>query len=400
MIVARDKEIENFKPKPYWLLATNYRGTQFACSSHGPYDNELEGSIVLGMSRQFPLTIDDVQQKRGSEQPPQLYDLTSLQVDCNRKFGYSAETTLRNIQSLYEKRLTTYPRVDTKFLTEDIYAKCPVIIQNLAKHYDAARPLVGQSLPKSKRVFDNSKVTDHHAIIPTGDTGNLSGISDYERKVYELILRRFCAVFYPNCEYAQTAVLATTGLVKYKATGRTILNQGWRAVYANSQRDEEDNPEEAALPAFRVGESGPHRPSQIQKTTTPPKRYTEASLLQAMETAGKLVDDEALREAMKENGIGRPSSRASIIETLIKRGYIRREKKALISNQAGRDLIDVINAQMLKSPELTGLWEKKLREIERGHYSLDLFMQELQSQLLSIIKEVKADSSGKKIQKK
>ena len=400
MIVARDKEIENFKPKPYWLLATNYRGTQFACSSHGPYDNELEGSIVLGMSRQFPLTIDDVQQKRGSEQPPQLYDLTSLQVDCNRKFGYSAETTLRNIQSLYEKRLTTYPRVDTKFLTEDIYAKCPGILQNLAKHYDAARPLVGQSLPKSKRVFDNSKVTDHHAIIPTGDTRALNSINDFERKVYDLIVRRFCAVFYPNCEYAQTTVLATTGLMKYKATGRTILIQGWRAVYANSQRDEEDDPEEAALPAFRVGESGPHRPSQIQKTTTPPKRYTEASLLQAMETAGKLVDDDALREAMKENGIGRPSSRAGIIETLIKRGYIRREKKSLISNQAGRDLIDVINAQMLKSPELTGLWEKKLREIERGHYSLDLFMQELQSQLLSIIKEVKADSSGKKIQKK
>ena len=256
-------------------------------------------------------------------------------------------------------------------------------------------------MQKSKRVFNNSKVTDHHAIIPTGDTRALNSINDFERKVYDLIVRRFCAVFYPNCEYAQTTVLATTGPIEYKATGRTILNQGWRGVYANVQRDEEDDsPEEASLPTFRVGESGAHQPTLQQKTTTPPKRYTEASLLQAMETAGRLVNDEALREAMKENGIGRPSSRAGIIETLLKRGYIRRDKKALISCAAGRELIDVINAQMLKSPELTGVWEKKLREIERGHYSLDKFMQELQSQLIDIIKEVQADSSGKKILKK
>ena len=401
MIVARDKEIENFKSKPYWLLTTLYRGIPFTCSSHVRFDTDQVGSLVLAQSKQYPLTIQDVQQKRGSEQPPQLYDLTSLQVDCNRKFGYSAETTLRNIQSLYEKRLTTYPRVDTKFLTDDIYAKCPGIIQNLSKVYDAAHPLVGQQLQKSKRVFDNSKVTDHHAIIPTGDTRALNSINDFERKVYDLIVRRFCAVFYPNCEYAQTTVLTTTGPIEYKATGRTILNQGWRGVYANVQRDEEDDsPEEASLPAFRVGESGAHQPTLQQKTTTPPKRYTEASLLQAMETAGKLVNDEALREAMKENGIGRPSSRAGIIETLLKRGYIRRDKKTLISCEAGRELIDVINAQMLKSPELTGVWEKKLREIERGHYSLDKFMRELQSQLIDIIKEVQADSSGKKILKK
>ncbi len=400
MIVARDKEIENFKPMPYWMLVTKYRGIQLNCCSHGPYNNDMEGHVVVAMSKQYPLTIQDVQRKQGSEQPPQLYDLTSLQVDCNRKFGYSAETTLRNIQSLYEKRLTTYPRVDTKYLTDDIYAKCPHIIQNLAKDFDIACPLGNIQLPKSKRVFDNSKVTDHHAIIPTGDTHALNSINDFERKVYDLIVRRFCAVFYANCEYAQTTVLASTGPVKYKATGRTILSQGWKAVYANMQRNAEDVSAEVSLPDFRVGESGTHNPSQVQKITTPPKRYTEASLLQAMETAGKLVDDESLREAMKENGIGRPSSRAGIIETLLKRGYIRREKRALISNQAGRDLIDVISAQMLKSPELTGLWEKKLREIERGHYSLNLFMKELESQIVAIIKDVEDDTSGKKIQKK
>ena len=393
MIVARDKEIEHFVPVPYWVLATKYRNAVFTCTQ-GRFDSESKGHEYLEAVRRNVLKIKDIQQKRGSEQPPQLYDLTALQVDCNRKYGFSADTTLKNIQSLYEKKLTTYPRVDTKFLTDDLYGKCPGILQHLSVASDAAKGLVGRQLPKSKRVFDNSKVTDHHAIIPTGETGGLDKINDYERKVYDLILRRFCAVFYPNCEYAQTTVLAAAGDVDFKATGRTILQEGWRAVYAKVQKDDEEDEKEDGennvLPAFRVGETGQHEPSLVQKKTTPPKRFTEASLLQSMETAGKLVDDESLREAMKENGIGRPSSRAGIIETLLKRGYIRREKKSLISNPAGRELIGVIQARMLKSPELTGLWEKKLRDIEHGRFTLEKFMDELQAYLIYTIKEVKA----------
>lgn len=401
MIVARDLEIEQFKPVPYWVLTTTYRDAIFTCTE-GRFDSEEKGRTLLDAAKHNLFVIKDVQQKKGSEQPPQLYDLTYLQVDCNKKYGFSADTTLKNIQSLYEKKLTTYPRVDTKFLTDDIYTKCPDIIRKLASLSDAAQPLVGKQLPKSKRVFDNSKVTDHHAIIPTGETGNLSNLNDYERKVYDLILRRFLAVFYPNCEFAQTTVLASAGNVNFKATGRTILSDGWRAVYTKLQNIDEDDKdkeddENSVLPAFKIGESGQHVPTLTQKMTTPPKRYTEASLLQSMETAGKFVDDETLRDAMKENGIGRPSSRASIIETLLKRGYIRREKKNLISNQAGRDLLDVIQAKMLKSPELTGQWEKKLRDIEHGTFTLEDFMDELQAQLVNIIKEVQADSSIKKI---
>ena len=400
MIVDRDFEIENFKPQPYWVLTTKYRDALFTCTK-GRFSSETEGRNYLEAAKRNRLTIKDIQQKRGSEQPPQLYDLTALQVDCNRKYGFSADTTLKNIQSLYEKKLTTYPRVDTKFLTDDIYSKCPGVIQKLSAVSDAARGLIGKQLPKSKRVFDNSKVTDHHAIIPTGETGGMDKLNDYERKVYDLILRRFCAVFYPNCEYAQTTVLANAGGVDFKATGRTILSEGWRVVYAKVQKDDEEKEKEDGendvLPAFKVGESGQHIPSLVQKMTTPPKRFTEASLLQSMETAGKLVDDETLREAMKENGIGRPSSRAGIIETLLKRGYIRREKKNLISNAAGRDLIKVIKARMLLSPELTGLWEKKLRDIEKGTFTLEYFMDELQSQLVSIIKDVQADGSSVRI---
>lgn len=396
MIVARDKEIENFKPVPYWMLTTKYRNAVFTCTQ-GRFDSETRGREYIEAARRNVLKIKDVQQKKGSEQPPQLYDLTALQVDCNRKYGFSASVTLKNIQTLYEKKLTTYPRVDTKFLTDDIYSKCSGIIQKLSVVSDAAKGLVGKQLPKSKRVFDNSKVTDHHAIIPTGDTGALNDINDYERKVYDLILRRFCAVFYPNCEYAQTTVLAVAGGVDFKATGRTILNEGWRSVYAPVQKDDEDDEkkdgENDILPAFTIGESGQHVPSLVQKMTTPPKRFTEATLLQSMETAGKLVDDETLREAMKENGIGRPSSRAAIIEILLKREYIRREKKNLISTPTGRDLVNVIKAKMLLSPELTGLWEKKLRDIEKGIFTLEDFMDELQAQLVSIIKEVQGDSS-------
>lgn len=399
MIVERDKEIEAFKPQPYWVLTTKYRSVLFSCTK-GRLDTEAEGRRLLDMVKRSSLTIKDVQQKKCSEQPPQLYDLTALQVDCNRKYGFSADLTLKNIQSLYEKKLTTYPRVDTKYLTDDIYAKCPDIIQNLWSVSDAARNLVGQPLPKSKRVFDNSKVTDHHAIIPTGETANLDSINDYERKVYDLVLRRFCAVFYPNFEYAQTTVMAVAGGVDFKATGRTVIKEGWRALYAKVQQDEDDeknDEENGIMPVFRIGEFGQHVPSLVQKMTTPPKRYTEASLLQAMETAGKFVDDETLRDAMKENGIGRPSSRAGIIETLIKRKYVRREKKSLVSNQSGRDLIGIIQVKMLKSPELTGQWEKKLRDIEFGKYTLEAFMGELEAQLRTIITSVKGDASGRRI---
>ncbi len=401
MIVARDMEIENFKPSPYWVLTTKYRNTLFCCVD-GRFETEEKGRIFLEKARKENFLIKDIQQKRGSEQPPQLYDLTALQVDCNKKYGFSADTTLKNIQSLYEKKLTTYPRVDTKFLTDDIYGKCPGIINSLSRFYDVAERINGSHLPKSKRVFDNSKVTDHHAIIPTGDVSNLSGVNDYERKVYELIVRRFCAVFYSNCEYAQTTVLGLAGGVEFKVTGRTILSEGWRYVYKKQTNTEEESAEKEpgeneVLPNFIKGESGCHYPNLERKMTTPPKRYTEASLLQAMETAGKMVEDETLREAMKENGIGRPSSRAGIIEILIKRAYIKREKKALISTSIGRDLINIIEAKMLKSPELTGQWEKKLRDIEHGLFTLDEFMDQLEAQLNNIIIRVKADDSNKRI---
>jgi len=350
MIVARDNEIEHFVPKPYWTLTTKYRDTVFTNSS---FQTQQAAEEALAVARRSPLIIKDVQEKRSSEQPPQLYDLTSLQVDCNRKFGFSADTTLKNLQSLYEKKLTSYPRVDTRFLTDDIYPKCPGIIANL--------------------------------------TDVCGTLNDFEHKVYDLVVHRFCAVFYPSCEYAQTTVLANAGSLTFKVTGRTILTEGWRAVYGKEliDNDSQSN-EKVTLPSFRVGESGQHTPSIEKKMTTAPKHYTEASLLQAMETAGKFVDDETLKEAMKENGIGRPSSRASIIETLVKRDYVRRDHRNLISNPAGRNLIAQIHSALLKSPELTGQWEHKLRQIERGSYSLQDFMQELERQLVTMIKEVQS----------
>ena len=402
MIVDRDNQIENFKPEPYWVLTTKYRDAVFTYTK-GKFQKEADGQALLRSVTGKPFRVVDIQQKKGSEQPPQLYDLTALQVDCNKKFGMSAEQTLKNIQNLYEKKLTTYPRVDTKFLTDDIYDQCPKIIGKLTEVNPHAKALESNRLNKSRRVFDNSKVTDHHAIIPTGETANLDNINDYEKKVYDLIVRRFLAVFYPDCQYATTTVFGKAADVDFKATGKTILSEGWRAVYAKLQQDqdeddkEKDQEENGNLPRFTVGESGNHQPSLAQKETTPPNRYTEATLLQSMETAGKFVDDETLKEAMKENGIGRPSSRAGIIETLLKRGYIRRDRKKLISTQVGRDLLAVIEAKMLKSPELTGKWEKKLRDIEHGTFTLEAFMDELQAQLVSIIKEVKADTSGKKI---
>lgn len=402
MIVARDEQIENFKPEPYWVLTTKYRNAVFS-STKGHMTSQMEGQQLLQRVKGKPFSIIDVRQKQGRETAPQLYDLTALQVDCNKKFGMSAEKTLSTIQSLYEKKLTTYPRVDTKYLPDDVYPKIRQTMGNLKGYEQYVEPFVrGASIPKPKRVFDNSKVTDHHAIIPTGNTSRLSDINSYEQKVYDLIVRRFLAVFYPDCEYATTTVLGRAADVDFKASGKTILKEGWRYIYNKVVTDEEEKEpsaegENATLPKFTIGESGTHYPDLTQKMTTPPKRFTEATLLQVMETAGKLVDDETLREAMKENGIGRPSSRASIIETLLKRNYIRREKKALISNSTGRDLIGIIKARMLKSPELTGQWEKKLRDIEHGRYRLDLFMKELEEQLIAIIRDVDSDSSGRHV---
>ena len=402
MIVDRDQQIEHFKPEPYWVLTTKYRGALFS-SSMGHMKTQAEGLQLLQRVKGAMFTITDVKQKQGREAPPQLYDLTSLQVDCNKKFGMSADKTLSTIQSLYEKKLTTYPRVDTKYLPDDVYPKIRSILGNLKGYEQYVEPFVhGSQIPKSRRVFDNSKVTDHHAIIPTGDNSRLNDINSYEQKVYDLIVRRFLAVFYPDCEYATTTVMGRAADVDFKASGKTILNPGWRYIYNKVETDEEEKEpspegENATLPKFTNGEHGSHFPELTQKMTTPPKRYTEATLLQAMETAGKFVDDETLREAMKENGIGRPSSRASIIETLLKRQYIRREKKNLISTPTGRDLIRIIEARMLKSPELTGQWEKKLRDIEKGSFTLEAFMEELQAQLVSIIQNVTGDATGRRV---
>ena len=402
MIVDRDNQIEHFQPEPYWVLTTKYRGAVFS-STKGHMTSQAEGQQFLQRVKGASFSITDVRQKQGRESAPQLYDLTSLQVDCNRKFGMSAEKTLSTIQALYEKKLTTYPRVDTKYLPDDVYPKIRWIMGNLKGYEQYAEPFVhGSQIPQPRRVFDNSKVTDHHAIIPTGDHSRLADINSYEQKVYDLIVRRFLAVFYPDCEYATTTVMGRAADVDFKASGKTILKPGWRYIYNKVETEEEEKEptpegENDTLPRFTIGESGSHLPELTQKMTTPPKRYTEASLLQAMETAGKFVEDETLREAMKENGIGRPSSRASIIETLLKRGYIRREKKNLISNPTGRDLIRIIKAKMLKSPELTGQWEKKLRDIEKGTFTLDAFMDELYEQLVSIIKEVTSDQSGQRV---
>lgn len=393
MIVERDNQIENFKPEPYWVLTTKYRDTTFTATA-GKFCSEREGQASLESISGKPFTITSVQEKKGTEQPPQLYDLTSLQVDCNKKYGMSADMTLKTIQSLYEKKLTTYPRVDTKFLTDDIYEKCSQTLEGLKSYSHFVAPLKGKSLIKSKRVFDNSKVTDHHAIIPTGI--ETSGMNDTEKKVYDLICQRFIAVFYPECIFATTVVMGKSQNSEFKATGKTILSEGWRVVYEKLQNEDEEK-EEENLPRFVLGESGSHCPSLTKKMTSPPKRFTEATLLQSMETAGKYVEDETLREMMKENGIGRPSSRAGIIETLLKRGYIRREKKNLVSNSAGRQLISVVKSKVLKSPELTGQWEKKLRDIEAGRYTLNSFMKELERQIGDIITDVKSDTTERKI---
>ena len=456
LIVNRQKEIDNFKPEPYWVLATVYRDTTFTATKvaskreqtqtslesaeheqartefKGKFTSKEEGEQAFQTIEGKPFTVTKVEKKEGKEQPPQLYDLTSLQVDCNRKFGFSAEMTLNLIQALYEKKYTTYPRVDTQYLSDDIYPKCPQTMNGLyqtkfggvAPYAALIKPIGGKPLKKSKRVFDTSKVTDHHAIIPTGVIPQ--NLSDAERKVFDLVARRFIGVFLPDCKFSTTTVLGevrsaatesqpTEIAIEFKATGKEILDPGWRVVREEKKEKEEDDDqqdtsltsnsspltsekdEERTLPTFVKGESGEHTPTLTEKMTTPPPYYNEASLLRAMETAGKFVEDETLRAAMKENGIGRPSSRASIIETLFKRHYIRREKKRLVATPTGIELIDLIREELLKSCELTGIWEKKLRDIEHQKYDAQQFIQELKAQVTDIVRDVMSDPTNRRI---
>ena len=396
LIVNRQKEIENFKPEAYYVLSTTYRDTVFTATK-GKFATKEEGQQYLEEITGKPFTITDVQKKNGTEQPPHLYDLTSLQVDCNKKYSMSAEMTLNVIQGLYEKKLTTYPRVDTQFLSDDIYPKCAATLKGLRGYEALVAPLAGKPLKKSKRVFDSSKVTDHHAIIPTGVPA--VNLTDIEKHVYDLIARRFIAAFYPDCKFATTTVLGKVEKVDFKVTGKTILDEGWRTVYGKEKQEVEgnDNTEERTLPVFVKGESGDHIPSLAEKWTTPPKFYTEATLLRAMETAGKFVDNEELRAALKENGIGRPSSRASIIETLFKRHYIKRERKNLIATPTGVELIDLIREELLKSCELTGIWEKKLRDIEHKKYDAGQFIEELKAQIAEIVRDVLSDTTNRRV---
>ena len=409
LIVNRQKEIDSFEPEPYWVLATVYRDTTFTATK-GKFTTKEEGEAAFSTIADKPFTVTAVQKKNGTEAPPRLFDLTSLQVECNRKFSYSAETTLKIIQGLYERKLTTYPRVDTQYLSDDIYPKCPSILSGISKQYGPLmQPLMGKKLTKSKRVFDTSKVTDHHAIIPTGVPA--TSLTDLERNVYDLIARRFIAVFYPDCKFSTTTVLGNVEDIEFKVSGKEILSPGWRAVYAqptsqtatptaNATSEDDDHnkgDEERTLPTFVKGESGPHTPTLSEKWTTPPKYYTEASLLRAMETAGKFVEDETLRAALKENGIGRPSSRAGIIETLFKRHYIRRERKNLVATATGIELIDIIHEELLKSCELTGIWEKRLRDIEHKKDDAADFINGLKQQVTEIVNDVLRDNTNRRV---
>ena len=441
LIVNRQKEIENFKPEPYWVLATVYRDTTFTATK-GKFTSKEEGEKAFALIEGKPFTVTKVEKKEGKEQPPMLYDLTSLQVDCNRKFNYSAEMTLNLIQSLYEKKFTTYPRVDTQYLSDDIYPKCPQTMNGLyqikfggtAPYAELIKPIGGKPLKKTKRVFDTSKVTDHHAIIPTGVIPQ--NLSDAERNVFDLVARRFIAVFLPDCRFSTTTVLGevtsnpsqtsetsqtsqtsktsqtsetsktsptSETSIEFKVTGKEIIDPGWRIVLgkekpkADEDEQKKEDDEERTLPTFVKGESGDHKPTLTEKWTTPPPYYNEASLLRAMETAGKFVEDETLRAAMKENGIGRPSSRASIIETLFKRHYIKRDRKRLIATPTGIELIDLIREELLKSCELTGIWEKKLRDIEHQKYDAGQFIEELKQQVASIVQEVMSDTSNRRV---
>lgn len=402
LVVKRQAEIEHFVPRTYWELKTNYRNTLFNAQLPAEEDEYAitsaeQGQTLVDSIKDLPLTITSVEKKKGVEYAPKLYDLTSLQVDCNKKYSFSAEQTLQLIQSLYEKRVTTYPRVDTTYLSDDIYPKVPGTLAGITDYFPQVAPLLGTKLPKSKKVFDNKKVTDHHAIIPTGQRPE--GLTADEKKVYDLVALHFIAVFYPECEVSNTTVMAKAGEIDFKVTGREVLKPGWRAVF-DKDTDKSDNPDESdeaenkSLPAFVKGESGAHEPLLKEKTTTPPKYYTEATLLRAMETAGKTVENDELREAMKENGIGRPSTRAAIIEKLYQRKYIVKQGKSLRATEVGIDLIHTIISPLLKSAELTGLWEKKLREIERGDYAAQDFLGELKEMTSGVIRDVKTNKAG------
>jgi DNA topoisomerase-3 len=402
MIVARQREIENFVPENYWELKTKYRGVTFN-STKGRFKTEGEANAIVENIKQLPLTVTSIETKKGREAPPRLFDLTSLQVECNKKFGMSADDALKTIQSLYEKKATTYPRVDTTYLSDDIYPQIPGIMQAMVPYANLTATVLALSkLHKSKKVFDNSKVTDHHAIIPTNVNPATVAMTPEEKRVYHLIAIRFIAAFYPDCEFNTTTVMAEVGEYGFKATGKEILTAGWRDLYnkpGDKNAEDEDkqkaeDEDDGVMPHFEKGESGPHEPSVLKRTTQPPKPYTEGTLLRAMETAGKTVDDEELRDAMKENGIGRPSTRAAIIETLFKRRYIRKERKSLAPTMAGIQLIDTIHEPLLKSAALTGLWEKKLREIERGEYSAAQFIEELKQMIGEIVLNVLRDNSS------
>ena len=433
LIVNRQLEIEHFVPKQYWELKTLYRDTTFSAiirksdeelaeeearekeaiakgqtpKKKSPDENrgipaitdERTGQELLNRIKDLPFQVTEVTKKRGTEAPPRLFDLTSLQVECNKKFSYSADMTLQLIQSLYEKKVATYPRVDTTYLSDDIYPKCPKILTGLAalKPYaPLTAALGGKTLIKSKKVFDNSKVTDHHAIIPTGVVPR--ELTDMEKRVFDLIARRFIAVFYPDCKFATTTVIGETDGIEFKTTGKQILEPGWRVIFSKEPQDEQrDNEESNVLPAFVKGESGPHEPSLYEKWTQPPRPYTEATLLRAMETAGKFVDNDELRDALKENGIGRPSTRAAIIETLFKRHYIRKERKNLIATPTGIELIQLIHEELLKSAELTGIWEKKLREIERKSYDAATFLNELKLMVAEVVQSVLSDNTNRRV---
>lgn len=389
LIVNRQLEIENFKPEAYWELKTIYRETVFSASK-GRFQSVEEGTAFLDTVRTADFFVTDITTKKGTESAPRLFDLTSLQVECNKKYGYSADETLKIIQSLYEKKVTTYPRVDTTYLTDDLYVKIPDILKGIKDYDTLTKPLLAGKLPKSKKVFDNSKVTDHHAIIPTGV--HPTALTDTERRVFDLVARRFIANFYPECKIATTTVLGEVDKVEFKVNGKQILDPGWRVVFAKVTDETEEADEEKTLPLFVKGESGPHEPTLAEKWTSPPKPYTEATLLRAMETAGKLVDNDELRDALKENGIGRPSTRAAIIETLFKREYIRKERKNLVATNTGVELISIIQEDLLKSAELTGLWEKKLRQVEKGGYAAKDFLDELKAMVTEIVYNVKSDN--------
>lgn len=400
LIVKRQQEIEQFQPQPYWVLSTIYRDTVFtAIMKEGDrgFATQEEGEAALASISDAPFTVTEVQEKKGTEAAPRLFDLTSLQVECNKRFGFSADTTLQLIQSLYEKKLTTYPRVDTTYLSDDIYPKCPGILNGLTAYFPLMERIKGKPLAKSKKVFDSKKVTDHHAIIPTGVPAQ--GMTEMEAKVYDLVSRRFIGIFYPDCKFTATTVKGEVGDVKMKATGRVINDPGWKILWAKTATDEDEKAadEEKTLPQFTKGESGPHTPTLTEKQTTPPKPYTEATLLRAMETAGKTVDNEELREALKENGIGRPSTRAAIIETLFRRHYIRKERKNLWATPTGVELISLIHEEILMSAELTGRWEKKLRQIERREYEAKTFLDELKAMVSEIVMSVLRDNTARHV---